>query len=207
MLALCSNAYNSQGWATAGNSIQVSCIVKLFELPPAAFQGHHNQESGIRTQNQESSLDILMWDAGVLSKWPNVHCRCSHFLTKWLWTELQASLSRPDGNFIRAKQYPVLHIAFKTILNLTASAHHCNPHLRVLSSVPPGPGCHQLTFPGSGTLGLLTCRFYFWKEGANFLSFHDVSDDMSRYLWVGSIGNNNRSATLQSPEGCLHLWW
>lgn len=28
---------------------------------------------------------------------------------------------------------------------------------------------------------------------------------MPRHLWVGSIGNNHRSATLQSPEGCFHL--
>lgn len=52
---------------------------------------------------------------------------------------------------------------------------------------------------------LLTCRLYFGKEGANFLPLHDVCDDVPRHLWVGSVGNNHRSATLQSPEGCFHL--
>lgn len=52
---------------------------------------------------------------------------------------------------------------------------------------------------------ILTCRFYLWKKSSNFFPFYNICDDMAWDLWVGSICNHYRSASLQGPQSCFHL--
>lgn len=54
---------------------------------------------------------------------------------------------------------------------------------------------------------VLTCRFYLWKKSSNFFPFHNICDDMTRDLWVGSICNHYRGAALEGPQSCFHLQW
>lgn len=57
------------------------------------------------------------------------------------------------------------------------------------------------------TTSVLTCRFYFWKKSSNFFPFHNICDDMTWDLWVGSICNHYRCASLKGPQSCFHLQW
>lgn len=50
-----------------------------------------------------------------------------------------------------------------------------------------------------------TCRFHLREEGADFLPLHNVRDDVARDFRMRAVGDDDRRATLQSPEGCFHL--